>query len=420
MPTAYASTVSPTEQCEKEHSRSDIQRVADTPQFEAKLFVDALGQRVVVALRDSAIVLLVHEGNLISSKHLESDVSSKLRRVDGSLDWSAVPHALSLLASEHFGGTWEERLFEEIHKTDANFQDHLTEAIGQGFASFGGRRGRLLRHLDEPHQVRALDHLLSMVRSGDEAALDDVKSLKEVKNAQIDSALVMALKKGNASSVAFIRELARRRPPGVAEATCEVLERAFFNWKEPDDEVERLVSAALALTAEGRFRCPWATMLLELKQCDGALDCTVPPEDEDESLGRDETLCSPEEQERALQEILGHSPTAKGEEAATSEDSHEEDLEETPRWPALLLKAAEAQGPLSTSVSLALSRRSAKIQWPNDEPFDCEIGIDDVGLWACQLPKEVVQSKRNACHIEIDDRQHIIRVTPIPPEDRLE
>ncbi len=400
--------------------RADSRVLVQRPLKKVTLVPDpALPERVVVDCGELGLVLFLRGQSLDDLRIVWDERGAAPRLPSGELDWARVPHPppppLDLVSAS-------QPELEALSKT-AEGQAQLEVAVNAWISVEGD--------LDDAHFVAACALLpaearhelelqyLEAVATGSTSVRLWFERHPERKTPAYTDALLRSLEDTSWQNPELLTALVRLKPPGLIEKACAQVEQAFFNAETDwDFYLKTEAVGALAILAHERARCPWVLPLLERVKCHEALTCLpldapTEPEDEDGRPRPGKALCTAEERRGVVERLFGES---KGE-----DENLDLFLDGDPGWGwgAMLLTAAEAQGPLPATFLKQTGRRAylPVFRHPTDEALDSCRDLYDItpAQWACHVPANLGVSARFGCRLEIDDVKKTLTLTSVPP-----
>jgi hypothetical protein len=376
-------------------------------------------ERVVIDCGETGMVVFLVGNSLGDMRLLWDELSGAPKLPNGELNWARVPRPspppLDLI-------TTTRAELEALAKTAAG-RSQIERAVKMWLSVDGD--------LDDANYVAALALLpedvqrdreleyLESVATGSTAARLWFERHPERQTPAYTDALLRSLDDTSWQNLELLTALVRLKPPGLTEKACAQVEQAFFSaatdW---DFYLNTEAVGALAILAHERARCPWVLPLLDRVKCHDALTCLPPdapvePEDEDGRPRAGKALCTAEERRGVVERLFAES---KGE-----DENLDLFLDEDPGWGwgAMLLTAAEAQGPLPAAFLKQTGRRGylPVFRPPADEALDSCRDLYDVtpAQWACQVPANLSVSIRFGCRMEIDDVKKTLTLTSVAP-----
>lgn len=395
-------------------------RVAMQPIKKAELFVDAAQQRVVLSAGPLVWAFYVKDGALLDVRELGgmpttarlNTATMEDRLVDfsvksplmttGQPDWSAVPSML-WVAPAHPSNFSEAEIDALIAATPDGarvFNDALGNALrSRQLVPSSPEWARYSKRLDAKGRERVRDALLELVRDGDEEAVGWAEGNEDVPRAQLVEELVGALASVEYGSAPLMDALLRLAPEDAEPLACSQLETLWLDEDQYDDLA--FVSASLALIAREKLKCAWVTPWLE------RLPCNFQFRERNETTDdASEPLLSAKKKAKALKLLF--TP-----EAEWPDDAYEEEGQ----WAAVLLLAAEAQGPLPPDFLKRNLRRTYRHVYTfkgAEEDDSCRNTMQPPSEWACRMPLGLTQVYREGCTMKLDDASQTMTLTSDP------
>ncbi len=373
--------------------------LAHQPARKATLFVDPTGERLVVDLVDSVHAVYLRKGQLVTYRHLWDGPTTRpggLMRPDGTLNWALIPPYLAVLDALRLEALSEAEL-DDLLATTSEGKNALKQSLRDVMESsdvVGDHVARALLKLDEVDRVQLKEHLFKRLASGDFGMLAWFLAHPEQQTPEFLSALERGVTTVSGEDIAGMLALGRLAPERAERIACESLEQTWLRNRSDGYVSFSPDEAALGMIVSRKSKCPWVMPLLEQNTCSQELRCDPFADDHLQT-----PLCTAAQSASALRRTF---------------DPEAEPVESD--WGALLIAAAQLQGPLPASFKFASDRRQYALSYTflgseADDP--CRHLSLEPAAWGCNLPAPISAATIESCRLVIDDTKKTLTLTPV-------